>query len=149
MLTVHHVSVLPAGDSLASRRLRSLPLSLLSHACTNVRVSLAYSTAVLGGLAFYSTIPLFFELTLETIYGWANETAASTALMLVNGLCQVLFLAAPTHLSGSAGWMPWLTAAMCAASLALVASMRVEYRRLRVDLGEMKVASPFDASGCI
>ena len=72
-----------------------------------------------GGFFFNTTTPLFFELTMETIFGWANENAASMILILVNTLFQIAFVAIPTKIGGTIHWPQWL----CVAILVVVAGL--------------------------
>jgi hypothetical protein len=37
------------------------------------RIAIAYATSIMGGAALNITVPLFFELIMESIYGWAGE----------------------------------------------------------------------------
>lgn len=96
-------------------------------------VTVAYATGILGGFFFNCTTPLYFEMLMETVCGWASENASGAVLILVNTVVQILFLAVPTKIDGSPQWMNWLTLGLFTATTSLVLTMRVEYRRSEVD----------------
>jgi len=52
----------------------------LSHAAT---VKVAYASGILGGFFFNCTTPLYFEIMMETVFGWASENSSGAVLILV------------------------------------------------------------------
>lgn len=52
--------------------------------------------------------PLFFELILETVYGFVSDNLAASTMMLTVSLVQILVLAVPLKIGGSSLWMNWL-----------------------------------------
>ena len=114
----------------------------LSHSQT---VIVAYVTGIMGGFFFNCTTPLYFEIMMETVFGWASENAAGAVLILINTVVQILFLAVPTKIDGSAQWMNWLTCGLFVVCTGLVLAMKVEYRRSEV--GHKRAAIAMDDCG--
>ena len=109
-----------------------------------------------GGFFYNTTIPLFFELAMETVYGWGTENSASMMLILVNTLFQIAYIAMPTKIGGTVQWPGWLAVCCLFASSSLLASVPVKYSRLEVDAADAElssnkapVGSAFDRSGCM
>lgn len=44
--------------------------------------NLTYRFVQVGGMALNISLPLFFELIMETIYGWANEGAGVCSICI-------------------------------------------------------------------
>ena len=86
---------------------------------------------------------------METVFGVANENAASTTLIMVNSVVQIAFLAVPTKLGGSALWMNWLMLGVLLGSIVPMLLLRAVYRRSQVDSSGVALASSCDAAGCI
>ena len=116
-------------------------------------VRLAYVTSILGGCTFNIAMPLLFELLMETVYGWADESNSSMLCTLINTLIQVAFLAFFALSSGSSRlWTSWANAASMATCTLMLLLTRIEYRRLAVDrgVGLADVGCPFDRKvGCL
>ena len=68
-------------------------------------VNAVYIAGIAGGLCLNASLPLYFELTLESIFGFADESAATSLMILTNTVVQVVFLAIPTRINGSSEWM--------------------------------------------
>lgn len=94
---------------------------------------------------------LFFELIMETSFGWCDDAAASTVLVMVNSAVQVVFLAVPTKIGGDASWMNVTLLAALLVTVIPLCSTRVQYRRLEIDMDEADkgtVAGRCDRMGC-
>ena len=104
----------------------------MSHSSS---VRLAYATSILGGGAFNTAMPLQFELLMETVYGWADESSGSMLCILFNTVIQVAFLAAFALCAASSKlWTSWANAVSMAACTLLLLLTRIDYRRLAIDL---------------
>ena len=96
-------------------------------------VMLLYITGVAGGFFFNTTTPLFFELAMETVYGWASENASSMVLILANTIFAIIFTALPTKMGGTTQWPSWLCSGSVAATAAFLCCVPIRYSRLEVD----------------
>jgi len=124
-------------------------------------VVLAYASGIWGGFFFNCSIPLFFEMTMEVIFGWCPDSAATPVLIFVNTVVQIVFLALPTKIAGSALWMNWLTVGTFVLCALPVVLLRMDYARSDFDAaspqhedGKLQrlgtsVASRFDDLGCL
>jgi FLVCR family MFS transporter len=101
------------------------------------RIQIAYGSSILGGAALNITVPLFFELIMESIYGWADENIGSMITIAVNTVVQIAFLVGLAEVDPSASviWTSWVLAASMAVALVFMVFLRVDYRRLAVDTG--------------
>ena len=115
-----------------------------------VAVPLAYGTAIVAGFAFNSTIPLFFELIMETTFGFMTPSAACSFVVFVNTIVQIAFLCVPTQIDGSAEWMNWTVAIVMCVFGALLLSFRPKYLRLDLDAVAGSAGEAHEQySGCI
>lgn len=129
---------------------------VLSGRLAAVGFDVSHSTAVLllklsgivAGFGLNCSIPLYFELTLETVHGHISESGACTMLILSNTVIQLTFLAMPTNIGGSALWMNYVMFVASVASLLLMIPFRARYLRRQLDSGE-DVAAGCDKWGCI
>jgi len=102
------------------------------------RVMIAYITSITGGAALNISVPLFFELIMESIYGWADESIGSMLTIFINTVVQISFLIALAEMDPleSKLWTSWaLCGSMLVASVVML-FLKVDYRRLSVDLGK-------------
>jgi MFS family permease len=111
----------------------------------HTQIAIAYATAITGGAALNITVPLFFELIMESIYGWADENIGSMITILINTLMQIGFLIALAVVDPNAStiWTSWALAASMAVAFVFMFFLRIDYRRLAVDLG-----TDLKATGC-
>lgn len=100
---------------------------------------LLYVATIVAGLAINGTIPLFYELGVETTHPIA-EGATTGFLVLIQNLIQSCFLAVPVDNVGTA-WMNWTVAAVIPAGFVGFLMFKEEYKRSAVDL-----AAPVDAA---
>ena len=119
-------------------------------------LALAYGSGILGGFAFNCTVPLFFEITMELIFGWCSENTASSLLIFINTVVQIVFLAVPTEINGSSMWMNWLVVASFIICTVPVLFLKVPYVRSNCEAaqqedggqGTVDVAAACDELGC-
>lgn len=122
----------------------------LSHSTS---VTVAYATGIIGGMALNISVPLFFEMIMETVYGWGDEGVGSMLTILINTIVQIVFLIvlAGADPKSSNLWTSWTNAASLALCFLVLLFLRVEYRRLSIDEGTplSKTGVWFDRSlGC-
>ena len=113
------------------------------------RVIVAYVLGILGGFAFNCSIPLCFEMVLETVFPWGDSNAASSLIVLTGSSIQVFFLLVPNKINGSAQWTGWVSAMSVVAAAFMVAFVKLDYARLRLDSASPSVACRFDKAGVI
>jgi len=94
---------------------------------------LAYASAILGGLFFYSTIPLYFEMLMELVYGYCSETMASALAVAVTAVVQIALLALPTKINGDGLWMNWVVCITFTCSAIVTMFVKMRYVRSSFD----------------
>ena len=131
---VTEVLMLVAMTSFGLFSANAADLLPLSHAAS---VTVAYATGIVGGMALNISVPLFFELIMETIYGWGDEGAGSMLTILINTVVQIIFLIvlAGADKGSSNLWTSWANAVSLTICFVVLMFLRVEYRRLAVDKG--------------
>ena len=90
---------------------------------------------------------------MESVYGWADEGAASMLTTLLNTLVQIVFLVVLADADADAPslWTAWATAGSMAVACLGLSGLRVRYYRLAVESGDAveRVGCWFDrAVGC-
>jgi FLVCR family MFS transporter len=94
----------------------------------------AYLSCILGGFCINGTIPLFYELAVETTFPIAEGSTAGF-LVLVQNLLQTLFLVVPT--GGGTKWMNWVLASTIPLFAVAMLPFDERYARQDVDRGLM------------
>lgn len=116
--------------------------------CSNLIYStsdLVYAAAVLAGFFIQSTIPIFYEVTVEACYPVAEGTT-TMMLTISNNLGCLIFLLLPL-LPGlgcsttdvnctNTRWMNWGVAGACAIAFLLVIPLQITYRRMEEDMAD-------------
>lgn len=74
-------------------------MTFLLRVDTSSPSSLLYITGIVGGLFLNSTIPLFFELAMETIYPSISEGTGAGLLSIGVTVVQIVYLAIPQLVS--------------------------------------------------
>ena len=88
---------------------------------------------LIGGGMLYATIPLFYELAVETAYP-VGEGSVSFLIVLLQNLMQSIFLFLPVSRLGT-GWMVWSIVGVILFSILIMLIFFVEEkRRTREDL---------------
>ena len=111
------------------------------------QILVAYILGILGGFAFNCSIPLAFEMVLESVFPWGDVNSASSLVVLVSASLQIVFLIVPTKINGSAQWTGWVCAASVVAAAGMMFGVKLDYTRMKVDAPDF-VAAAFDRSGC-
>jgi len=96
-------------------------------------VPLLYVTVILGGFCINGTIPLFYELAVETTFPIA-EGSTTGCLVLVQNLIQSMYLGVPVDTLGTA-WMNWALAGILPAAILAFIPFEEVYKRRMVDDG--------------
>ena len=97
------------------------------------RIAWLYFTIICTGFFVNISIPLQFELVVETVYGIMSESMALAICTITNTILQIIFLALPTKIDGSSIWMNWTS--LCAVIICVVMMIlyQVDYTRLKLD----------------
>ena len=89
-------------------------------------------TFILGGFFTNGTIPLFFEMAVETAYPVAEGTSSGLLTVAVN-ILQLVFYIFPMLPNFGLKWINWCTFVTYAACILLLALWRERYYRSEVD----------------
>jgi len=128
----------------------SMHIPKLAHRGVGVNRKPALNLAGYPIAGLNVTVPLYFELTLETIFGFGDELAASTVLIVCNTIVQIIFLGVPTEIDGSAFWMNCVVCGVVGITLLPMGIFKAKYLRLAVDTdGQEDPARGFDRVGCL
>ena len=112
--------------------------SVFSLICVNIipkSMSLFYITSVVGGLCLNGSIPLFFELAVESSYPVA-EGINTGAMTFSNNVYCLIFLSLPLIPNVGTSWMNWFLVASCVLCIPTMIIFKERYRRLEIDLVE-------------
>jgi FLVCR family MFS transporter len=118
------------GGSAISFTLFSLVCSNIFHVSPEVTLALLFVFSAAGGFCLNSTIPLFYELSIEVTYPHPEATVV-TMLTNVNNLGCLLFLGIPSASAGT-GWMNY-TLVGCLIVFTLLMGYSFETKALRYD----------------
>lgn len=91
-----------------------------------------YKSSILGGFFISGTIPLFYELTVESTYPVA-EGVTTGALTLINNTFTVIFLLVLMVPKVGTEWMNWCMFGACAGCIPILLGFHENYRRLDID----------------
>lgn len=94
-----------------------------------------YQSSILGGFFVSGTIPLFYELTVESTYPVA-EGVTTGLLTLINNSFTVMFLLVLMIPGVGTVWMNWCMFGACAGCIPVLLGFRESYRRLNIDNGD-------------
>lgn len=146
--SVLFTNLLPFFHSLAdhvSRHMKAIQLVLFSGAavcyalfaliCAGIipyYKAVLFLTFILGGFFTNGTIPLFFEMAVETAYPVA-EGITSGFLTVTCNVLQLVFYIFPLLPNFGLKWINWCTFATYAGCLPLLALWRERYYRSEVD----------------
>jgi MFS transporter, FLVCR family, disrupted in renal carcinoma protein 2 len=119
------------GNSLAAAA-AFLVFGLYCSGALPMSTGALYASSVLGGLLINSTIPLFFELAVETAYPVAEGLSGGVLALMNNVFCLLFLLVAMVPGLGTA-WMNWAVVAAALIGFGLMVPFREDYKRLRVD----------------
>jgi FLVCR family MFS transporter len=113
----------------------SISLILFTLICVNVLPKwsiLLYVTSILGGLFVNGSIPLFFELAVESTYPIAEGITAG-CLTFSNNFLQVVFYIFPMVPNFGTRWINWAAFSSCLMSIPLLAVWKAKYYRSQID----------------
>lgn len=91
-----------------------------------------YKSSILGGFFVSGTIPLFYELTVESTYPIA-EGITTGLLTLINNSFTVIFLIILMVPGVGTVWMNWCMFGACAGCIPVLLGFHENYRRLSID----------------
>jgi len=93
---------------------------------------LFYLTSVIGGLCLNGSIPLFFELAVESSYPVA-EGINTGAMTFSNNLYCLIFLSLPLIPGVGTAWMNWFLVGSCLLCIPTMMLFKERYRRSELD----------------
>ncbi|KAM7447983.1 Solute carrier 49 member 4 [Porites harrisoni] len=111
--------------------------SLLCQGLIPFGIVWLYISAVLGGCFINGSIPLFYELTIETTYPIA-EGIPMAVVTTSNHVACLLFLAALMIPGIGTMWMNWCMVGICAGCIPLLLLFKEKYSRLQLDAANKK-----------
>lgn len=109
--------------------------SVFALICVNIiptSMALFYLTSVVGGLCLNGSIPLFFELAVESSYPVA-EGINTGAMTFSNNLYCTIFLSLPLIPKVGTAWMNWFLVGSCVVCIPTMIMFKERYKRLEVD----------------
>lgn len=120
-----------AGASLASTWFTLTCLSRVTHLPSTAAI--LYTSCILLGIFMNSSVPIFFELFIETVYPVPEGITCGVVTFLGN-LVTGLLLFFLTFYSTELSWLNWCLTGSCVFSLLLILFFRESYDRLYLDV---------------
>ncbi|XP_049584593.1 solute carrier family 49 member 4 [Syngnathus scovelli] len=120
-----------AGASLSSTWFTLTCLSRLTHLPSNAAI--LYTSCILVGIFINSSVPIFFELFIETVYPVPEGITCGVVTFLGN-LFTGLLLFFLTFYCTELSWLNWCLTCSCIFSLVLILFFRESYDRLYLDV---------------
>ncbi|KAL0963996.1 hypothetical protein UPYG_G00316260 [Umbra pygmaea] len=120
-----------AGASLASTWFTLTCLTRLTHLPSTAAT--LYASCILVGIFINSSVPIFFELFIETVYPVPEGITCGVVTFLGNLVCGLLLFFL-TFYSTDSSWLNWCLTGSCAFSLLLIICFRESYDRLYLDV---------------
>lgn len=120
-----------AGASLSSTWFTLTCLSSFTHLPSTAAI--LYTSCILVGIFIYSSVPIFFELLIETVYPVPEGITCGVVTFLGN-LVSGLLLVFLTFYSTDLSWLNWCLTGSCLFSLVLILFFRESYDRLYLDV---------------
>lgn len=120
-----------AGASLASTWFTLTCLSQFTHLPTTAAI--LYTSCILLGIFINSSVPIFFELFIETVYPVPEGITCGVVTFLQN-LFMGLLLVFLSFYCSDLSWLNWCLTGSCLFSLVLILFFRESYDRLYVDV---------------
>ncbi|XP_062862013.1 solute carrier family 49 member 4 [Trichomycterus rosablanca] len=120
-----------AGASLAATWFTLMCLTRLTH-LLSTKATL-FTSCILVGIFINSSIPIFFELFIETVYPVPEGITCGVVTFLSN-LFTGLLLTFLTFYSTELSWLNWCLTGSCLFSLLLILVFRESYDRLYLDV---------------
>ncbi|XP_053295975.1 solute carrier family 49 member 4 isoform X1 [Pleuronectes platessa] len=120
-----------AGASLSSTWFTLTCLSRYTHLPSTAAI--LYTSCILVGIFINSSVPIFFELFIETVYPVPEGITCGVVTFLGN-LVTGLLLFFLTFYCTELSWLNWCLTGSCVFSLVLVLCFRESYDRLYLDV---------------
>lgn len=120
-----------AGASLASTWFTLTCLSRVTHLPSTAAI--LYTSCILVGVFINSSVPIFFEVSMETVYPVPEGITCGVVTFLGN-LVTGLLLFFLTFYCTDLSWLNWCLTGSCLFSLVLVLFFRESYDRLYLDV---------------
>ncbi|XP_049450025.1 solute carrier family 49 member 4 [Epinephelus fuscoguttatus] len=120
-----------AGASLSSTWFTLTCLSRVTHLPSTAAI--LYTSCILVGIFINSSVPIFFELFIETVYPVPEGITCGVVTFLGN-LFTGLLLFFLTFYCKELSWMNWCLTGSCLFSLVLILFFRESYDRLYLDV---------------
>ncbi|XP_060944506.1 solute carrier family 49 member 4 [Limanda limanda] len=120
-----------AGASLSSTWFTLTCLSRYTHLPSTAAI--LYTSCILVGIFINSSVPIFFELFIETVYPVPEGITCGVVTFLGN-LVTGLLLFFLTFYCTDLSWLNWCLTGSCVFSLVLVLCFRESYDRLYLDV---------------
>ncbi|XP_041940618.1 solute carrier family 49 member 4 [Alosa sapidissima] len=120
-----------AGASLSATWFTLTCLTRLTH-LPSTKATL-YTSCILLGVFINSSVPIFFELFIETVYPVPEGITCGVVTFLGN-LCTGLLLFFLTFYITDTSWLNWCLTGSCVFSLILILMFRESYDRLYLDV---------------
>ena len=145
LVTWHILSSLHRFADHFTRHMKKIVIALFAGATVSLAIftlmcagilpfskPILFLTCILGGLFVNGTIPLFFELGVESTYPIA-EGITSGCLTFSNNFLQIIFYIFPMIPNFGMAWVNWCTFIACGACIPLLCVWREKYYRSEVD----------------
>ncbi|CAG08271.1 unnamed protein product, partial [Tetraodon nigroviridis] len=120
-----------AGASLTSTWFTLTCLSHVTHLPSTAAT--LYTSCILVGIFINSSVPIFFELFIETVYPVPEGITCGVVTFLGNLVTGLLLLFLTFH-STELSWLNWCLTGSCLFSLVLILFFRESYDRLYLDV---------------
>ncbi|KAG7501824.1 Disrupted in renal carcinoma 2 [Solea senegalensis] len=120
-----------AGASLSSTWFTLTCLNRYTHLPSTAAI--LYTSCILVGIFINSSVPIFFELFIETVYPVPEGITCGVVTFLGN-LVTGLLLFFLTFYSSELSWLNWCLTGSCLFSLVLILFFRESYDRLYLDV---------------
>uniref|UniRef100_A0A1A8CNF0 Disrupted in renal carcinoma 2 n=1 Tax=Nothobranchius kadleci TaxID=1051664 RepID=A0A1A8CNF0_NOTKA len=120
-----------AGASLSSTWFTLTCLSSFTHLPSTTAI--LYTSCILVGIFINSSVPIFFELFIETVYPVPEGITCGVVTFLGN-LAAGLLLFSLTFYCTDMSWLNWCLTGSCVFSLVLVLFFKESYDRLYLDV---------------
>lgn len=121
-----------AGASLASTWFTLTCLTRLTHLPSTAAT--LYTSCILVGIFINSSVPIFFELFIETVYPVPEGITCGVVVFLSNLVTGLLLFFLTLNPKELLVWMNWCLTGSCIFSLVLILLFRESYDRLYLDV---------------
>ncbi|KAF6733785.1 Disrupted in renal carcinoma-like protein 2 [Oryzias melastigma] len=120
-----------AGASLSSTWFTLTCLSSVTHLPSTAAI--LYTSCILTGIFINSSVPIFFELFIETVYPVPEGITCGVVTFLGNMFTGLLLFFLTCYCT-DVSWLNWCLTGSCIFSLTLILFFRESYDRLYLDV---------------